>query len=93
MPSVGRTCRARNPVSILVLLEWSSEDFAVFDRTKVRSPGKVSILVLLEWSSEVIHFGPIVRTYRGVFQSLFYWNGLLRSILCISFETTTGYVN
>ena len=63
-------------VSILVLLEWSSEaDYGLYSRKTYRL---VSILVLLEWSSEVLlpETAPSLST---MFQSLFYWNGLLRS--------------
>ena len=40
-------------------------------------PFQVSILVLLEWSSED-HAGGIDDAEQSQFQSLFYWNGLLR---------------
>ena len=47
-----------------------------FWRMPLTSP--VSILVLLEWSSEERLPITLLDRRAGLFQSLFYWNGLLR---------------
>ena len=49
----------------------------------------VSILVLLEWSSEAAHMEQGSDKGRQ-FQSLFYWNGLLRSVL-MGFGTPSAF--
>ena len=63
-------------VSILVLLEWSSEGVV---RENAIGVIKVSILVLLEWSSEGGY--PVRWDTFSSFQSLFWWNDLLRIAL------------
>ena len=64
-------------VSILVLLEWSSE--ARRGQPADVDDLPVSILVLLEWSSEA-YPARAVASRATQFQSLFYWNGLLRNV-------------